>query len=151
VHGKPATKVENDYDPRAGDWVTAQSRYDAVAGQLRFRGVDVRDSSPDVAWALLLELLDEVSEDLVHFVGAGPLQSFIDVHGAAFADRLEAAARENERFRAAVLEVNLESGHLPPAVESRLVAAFGPRFELLPGQRPDGDGMAADPRERADA
>ena len=57
--------------------------------------------------------------------------------------------RENERFRAAVLEVNLEAGTLPSAVESRLVAAFGPRFALLP--RREADGAGADHPERMDA
>jgi hypothetical protein len=128
--------MENYYDPALGDWVTDWSRYEAIADQPRFRELEAVASNPEARWALLLELLAAVPEDVVHHVGAGPLESFIAAHGAAFVDQLKAAAAENERFRRAVLEVDLPAGLLPETVESRLVAAFGPRFELLPAIEP---------------
>jgi hypothetical protein len=129
-------EMENYYDPALGDWVTDWWRYEAIACQPRFRELEAVGSSPGARWALLLELLAAVPEDVVHLVGSGPLESFIATHGAAFVDELEAATLENERLRWAVLEVDLPAGLLPETVESRLVAAFGPRFELLPAIEP---------------
>jgi len=125
--------MENHYDEEDADWVTMASRYAAIEEQPRFRELDTHlYSHPHLAWPLLLELLAEVPDDLVFLVGCGPLETFINRHGAAFVDQLECEARENERFREAIVEVNLRQGKLPAPVESRLVAAFGRRFELLP-------------------
>ncbi|MFL5538826.1 MAG: DUF6869 domain-containing protein [Longimicrobiaceae bacterium] len=124
--------MENYYDHETGEWVTSWSRYIAIEEQPRYDGLRTLTDPPEVRWRLLLELLAEVPDDVVFHVGCGPLQNFIRAYGAAFVDQLEAAARDNERFRRAVIEVDLPAGALPEAVETRLVAAFGPRFELLP-------------------
>ena len=125
--------MENDYDHAAGDWVTSQSRYAAIASRPPFdRLHDLVYDDAAQAWPLLLALLAAVPEDVIHHVGAGPLETFVVRHGADFVDRIEGEAREDARFRRAVLEVNLREGELPPDVERRLVAAFGPRFALLP-------------------
>lgn len=130
----PEGDVENYYDHDTRRWVTAGSRYEAIANQPRFSALydPLIAAGPELTWTLILELLAEVPDDLVHMVGAGPLQNFIVTHGPAFVAEIEAAAKESERFRRCVIEVDLHSGELPPHVESRLVAAFGPRFALLP-------------------
>ena len=130
--------MENHYDSESGEWVTDGSRFDAIVDGPRFRELDrLLWSSPEAAWPLLLDLLAEVPADLVYQVGCGPLQSFVNAHGAAFVEQLTAQARESPRFREAVLEVDLRRGRLPEPVESRLVEAFGPRFVLLPELDPD--------------
>ena len=124
--------MDNYYDPDSGRWVTDWDRYTAVAEQPRFADLkSVLSAQPDRAWPILLDLLASVPEDTVHYVGAGPLESFINEHGSSFIAELEAEARSNSRFRSAVLEVNLERGALPAAIERRLMIAFGPQFKLL--------------------
>ena len=135
--------IDNWYDAERGDWVTADSRYQAVADDARFGTLDEDVLlRPDRAWPLLLALLAAVPEDVVDRVGCGPLETFVHLHGAAFATELEREARENPRFRAAVLNVELRQGVLPPAVEARFRDAFGPRFELSPEEGPEAEGGA---------
>jgi hypothetical protein len=128
--------MENYYDYELGDWVTDASRFAAVADQPRFALLRDYEGTPEQRWPLILELLEAVPEDTVHLVGSGPLDFFLGTSGEQFVEQLEAAARESERFRRAVLEVYLEAGRLPPEVEARLVAAFGPRFRLEPPPEP---------------
>lgn len=131
--------MENYYDYRTGEWVTSGSRYEAVARRPPYDELDdliILGDEPERAWRLILALLHAVDEDVVDYVGAGPLESFIWRYGAAFADEIEAAARDDERFRGALLDVNLTQGHLPPDVEARFMAAFGDRLRLLPAHDP---------------
>jgi hypothetical protein len=128
--------MENFYDHESGEWVTTASRYERILAEPRF--APIRDSEipgwpADRAWALILELLAAVPEDAIPYVGAGPLESFVVRHAPAFIDEIESELRRNARLRTAVVEVNLERGELPPAIESRIVAAFGPRFSLIEG------------------
>ena len=83
------------------------------------------------AWPVLLALLDTVPDDLLPFVGAGPLETFIVRHGPAYVSELVGEADRNPRLRRAVLNVNLPPGELPPAVEAQLRNAFGPEFRLF--------------------
>jgi hypothetical protein len=64
-------------------------------------------------------------------VGAGPLENFLHEHGPAFLDRIENELGHNPRLRRAVLEINLARNTFPPAIEARIIAAFGPQFTLL--------------------
>jgi len=124
--------MDNYYDPASGQWVTDWDRYNAVARQPRFADLDtLLFAQPDRAWTILLDLLASVPDDTIHYVGAGPLESFIRKHGFAFIAELEAEAHSNSRFRRAAIEVNLERKALPAPIEQRLVTAFGPRFKLL--------------------
>ena len=138
--------IDNGYDAERGDWVTTDSRYQAVADESRFATLDEDVLlRPDRAWPLLLALLAAVPEDVVDRVGCGPLETFIHLHGAAFAAELEREARENPRFREAVLNVELRQGALPAVVEARLRDAFGVRFELLPADASSAEGGAGAP------
>jgi hypothetical protein len=128
-----AEPIENYYDYELGDWVTDHSRYHAVADEPRFSALEEPvEISPELTWALILELLAAVPEDVTSMVGLGPLDTFVRWHGAAFVEELERGARDNPRFREAVLNVDLPRGYLPAEVEARLVAAFGPCFQLGP-------------------
>jgi hypothetical protein len=126
--------VENYYDHAARRWVTSGDRYQAVADQPRFAALSDWSlwDQPAKQWPLILDLLAAVPEDTVGCVGAGPLETFINGHADTFVEQLEAELPRNERLRRAVIEVNLEEGRFPPDIEARLLAAFGPRFRLLP-------------------
>jgi hypothetical protein len=124
--------MENYYDYAAGLWVTSDSRYEAIASQPPFDDLwEFNGSSPRHEWGLILLLLSILPDDLVSCLGCGPLENFINDHGAEFVVPIEAEARINSRFLRAVMNVNLQRGRLPAEVEARLLAAFGPRFELL--------------------
>jgi uncharacterized protein DUF6869 len=120
--------MDNYYEPATGRWVTAESRYDAIADQPRFRDIDLL--APEEAWPRILELLAAVPEDTVYFVGAGPLETFVRRHGGPFIGRIDREVRNNPRFRDAAREINLERGELPSVAEERLLAALGPGFRL---------------------
>src|SRR5690349_18360059 len=107
--------MDNYYDPATRSWVTAESRYAAVADQSRYR--ELFFLAPEQAWPLLLELLAAVPEDVLAYVGAGPLENFIVRYGAQFMDEIESEVRRNARFRDAALEVNLARGTLPDDAE----------------------------------
>lgn len=122
--------MDNYYDSSTGKWVTDWDRYQAIAGQPPF--VDLfLVPDPEEAWPLILELLRVVPEDTVHFVGSGPLESFVVAHGAAFVDRLVLEAARNPRLRVAAVEINLARGQLPDRIQAQLLDAFGQRFKLL--------------------
>src|SRR5215216_3703771 len=112
--------MDNYYDPQTGYWVTSGSRYDEIAEQPRFSELD--RLPPAQAWPRLLELLAAVPDDLVDYVGSGPLETFIVRHGAAFAPEIAARARADPRFLDAALNVNLARGELPEAAEAELLA-----------------------------
>src|SRR5471030_2261751 len=93
--------MDNYYDSGTGEWVTAWDRYRAVAGAPPFNVLDdplIIADQPELAWRLLLNLIRAVPEDTVECVGAGPLETFVTTHGAAFIDELENEARINPRF-----------------------------------------------------
>ena len=121
--------MDNYYDQASGRWVTAESRYAAIAHQPQFQDIDV--VPPERAWPLILELLAAVPGDVLAYVGAGPLEAFVVRHGGQFIDQIEHEVRRNPRLREAALEMNLARGTLPAVAEARLVAVLGPRFSLL--------------------
>jgi hypothetical protein len=123
---------ENYYDEASGQWVTHETRYTAIVSQPKYEKLNhLIYSDPELAWRLLLELVAETPDDLLGFVGAGPVETFIWQHGAGFIDQIEAEASTNARFRRAALEINLVRGELPADIESRIAAAIGGGFELL--------------------
>jgi uncharacterized protein DUF6869 len=122
--------MDNYYEYSTGEWVTDWDRYRAIADQPQFADLFDNPDSEE-AWSLILDLLAAVPEDTVHFVGSGPLESFVNAHGTAFIDRLVSEAARNARFRRAALEINLARGRLPDSIEAQLLHAFGPRFKLL--------------------
>ena len=56
------------------------------------------------------------------FVAAGPLEDLIRMHSLTFIDRIEVAARDDERFRKAVSGVWAE---VPPDIDDRLMRVIG--------------------------
>jgi hypothetical protein len=125
--------MDNYYDHTTGEWVTDWTRYEAVLAEPRFSSI--RDNAfqswpADRVWDLLIALLHAVPRDTVHHVGAGPLENLIYSRGTELIDRLESDLLGDQRLQAAIIEVNLARGTLPPAIGARLVAAAGPKFSL---------------------
>src|SRR5262245_31441115 len=123
--------MDNYYDQASGQWVTDSSRYEAVLREERFAPIREHEFgllAVDEQWAMILGLLARVPEDTVPLVGAGPLEDFIHRHAPTFLDRIESELRRNPRLQRAVLEINLDRGTFAPAIEARIVTAFGPQF-----------------------
>jgi hypothetical protein len=82
---------------------------------------EAAENDPELAWSVISRVLaDSPTHDLVEATAAGPLEGLLREHGAAFIDRVEAAALSNEAWRAA-----LRIARFPPAedlVTQRLFA-----------------------------
>ena len=125
--------MDNYYDSERHEWVTAQSRYSAVATDERLDAI--RDALFDDrarAWTLILQLIADVPEDTVGFVGAGPLEDLVVRSAAEFIEQIEREYAQSSRFRAALGEIWLARGALPAEIEERLAKLLGPGFEFLP-------------------
>lgn len=124
--------MDNYYDDERGVWVTAESRYSAVATQERLDAIWAALSTDGArAWTLILRLLADLPEDTVNFLGAGPLEEFVRLRAAEFIEQIEREHARNPRFRTALFEIWLERGELAPEVEQRLLHLLGPGFEFL--------------------
>ena len=63
----------------------------------------ILEGAPEIAWELIVELIDRApSDDSLSFFAAGPLEDLLSKDGPAFIDRVEGRAATNERFRRAV-------------------------------------------------
>lgn len=126
-------RVDNYYDHERGEWVTAESRYSAVATEERIDAI--REALSDDrarAWTLILQLIADAPEDTVPYAGAGPLEDFVCRCAPEFIEQIEHEHAQNPRFREALFEIWLTRGKLPTDVEARLARLLGPRFEFFP-------------------
>jgi uncharacterized protein DUF6869 len=124
--------IDNYYDDERGEWVTAESRYQAVATEERRDAIyHALYDEPRKAWGLILDLLAEIPEDTVDLLGAGPLEDFVRRYAATFITEIEAEAAHNPRFRSALLEIWLPRGELPKDIEARVAGAAGPTFRFF--------------------
>lgn len=125
----------NTYDPETGLWTTDGDRYDAIIDRPEFASLDDEiHGDPERAWPHLLQLIGEIDDELLEFAGAGPLETFVTHHAAAFIDRIEARAREDGRFRECLSRIWLTDGHLDAGVQQRLVDATEGRVIVLPDE-----------------
>ena len=65
--------MDNYYDSATGEWVTDWTRYQAVLAQPRFAAIadkSVLSWPPRDAFDCVLELLEAVPDDTVHYVGS---------------------------------------------------------------------------------
>lgn len=80
---------------------------------------------PEEAWRLILALVERAPDAALGFVAAGPIEDLIFGRGAEFADRIEAEARQNPRFRVA-LDMTWGWDQLSDAVRDRLLPLLSP-------------------------
>lgn len=60
---------------------------------------DVVHYEPEIAWPAILQILtNELTEDQIAVLAAGPLEDLLGVHGLQFIDRIEREAEQNSRF-----------------------------------------------------
>lgn len=98
-----------DVENLAGAWVRLQENWWAH-GALD----DAAERDEELAWSVICRVLaDSPTKDVLEVTAAGPLEDLLRAHGAAFIDRVEAAARASETWREALRIVRL-----PPAYDS---------------------------------
>jgi hypothetical protein len=80
---------------------------------------------PDFVWAFLLDVLATISDGALTMFGCGDLEDFCWAASDRFIDRIEEAARNNARFRAALACVWPGGDTIPPEIYQRIRAAAG--------------------------
>jgi len=80
---------------------------------------DACTEEPEVAWPAILQILQrELTEDQTAMLAAGPLETLLCWHGAAFVDRIEQAAERNQRLNH--LLGGVWRSDMPPEVWDRI-------------------------------
>jgi hypothetical protein len=96
--------------------------------------VDQRTREPgdaQDAWALVLALIEQASDDLLDIVAAGPLENLVAAFAPALIERIEAQAAQDATFRCCLEMVWLGVGDLPADIEERVIKASGGRIRPL--------------------
>ena len=86
---------------------------------------NVTEVDAEWAWQFLRSLVDATPEDDLGMVGAGELEHFCKVASVGFIERIEAAAQEDAKFRAALRSVWPGGTVIPAPVYQRIRVAAG--------------------------
>ena len=86
------------------------------------------------AWHLVQSLVSAADETSLGYVAAGPLEDLVTAHGVVLINELEAAARQDPKFRECLGHIWLSEGELPPEILARVVRASGGRIKPLPAR-----------------
>ena len=82
--------------------------------------VHLIEDEPDVAWSLLLGLIERAPDDhALGWVAAGPLEDLLCKRGPEFIDQVEVLARDDERFRKCLTDVRGRN-EMEPGVYARM-------------------------------
>lgn len=93
--------------------------------------LEMADRNPERLWPLLIELVERSpSDEVLHFVAAGPLEDLVGWHGERFIDRLEKRAIHSERFHFALRGI-WGWERFPKSVRDRLLAVLKPNWNEL--------------------
>jgi hypothetical protein len=125
----------NSPDLAADGWKVDAARYTEVADRPEFEPcADIHQiiNHPEAAWGSLLALLDALDDQLLHYAGAGPLESIVIRHAARFIDRIEERAHNDERFRHALACIWLQEGDMPAEIQRRLLDVTDGAISVLP-------------------
>ena len=83
----------------------------------------VRGPTAERAWEMVVALVRSASDEGLEYVGAGPVEDLVCIHGAALIDWIDGEARRDPRFRETLASVWLMVEEIPEAVLARLQAA----------------------------
>jgi hypothetical protein len=100
------------------------------------------------AWEVMLAVVRTAPDDRLSVIGAGPLEDFIETHGAHTLDDIVREARDDARFREALSSMWLVREDFSPAVLARLLEVTGHRIEVA--DQASIDAAQIDPLGRAD-
>jgi hypothetical protein len=88
-------------------------------------GEIVRGPDAERAWELVVALVRSAPDDRLEYVGAGPVEDFVETHGAALVDWIVGEARRDPRFRAALASIWLVAEETPADVLARFQEVTG--------------------------
>ena len=115
------------------EWAAAWLRYDSAHRKEDFWAWDELTwtviDAPERAWPVIIELVKQGTDDQLGAVGAGPIESLVENHAAAFIDRIEAQAIGDPRFQEALASIWLNKWNQDPSLIARVVAASGDQIE----------------------
>jgi hypothetical protein len=86
-------------------WFAEWERDPPVYGNASKLLADLIEVRPDEAWERILALVAHAREESLCYVGAGPLEDLLSLHGRAIIGRVEAAAANDPRFAACLATV----------------------------------------------
>ena len=110
------------------DWFAEHAPDSPIYGWATELLVHVTEDEPEVAWDLVLGLVERAPEDeALGWVAAGPLEDLLCHHGPELIDRVEALARSDPRFRRCLARV-WGSDRMEPSVYERMCL-------VAPGER----------------
>jgi hypothetical protein len=82
------------------DWFSEWAPEKPIYGWATELLVHLTEDEPEVAWGLILDLIERApDDDALGWVAAGPLEDLLCHHGAELIDRVEALASADARFR----------------------------------------------------
>src|SRR5262245_36362678 len=91
---------------------------------------DVVRADARAGWNLVLAMVTAVPDELLGYVGVGPLEHIIDNHADVVIDKVVKEAASDPRFRGALCNSWFIHGALPPHAERKLVDATGGEIRI---------------------
>jgi hypothetical protein len=105
------------------DWFVEWAPDTPIYGWATELLVHLIDDEPDMAWDLILGLVERAPDvDALSWVAAGPLEDLLCHHGVEFIDRAEARAASNIRFKQCLAGVS-DSNRMDSEVYARICVA----------------------------
>ena len=87
------------------------------------------------AWAALLELVARAPDELLDYIGAGPVEDLVRAHPEEFVVRMAEQAKLDPRFNEALSCIWLGQGTMPGEMEQILQKATDHRIYIVPKSR----------------
>lgn len=114
--------------PSISDLAAAYHRYGATRADADFWAWErvteiVRGPAAELAWELVTSLVRSTVDERLEYVGAGPVEDLVCIHGVTLIDWIEGESRRDPRFREALASIWLVAEEIPHDVLSRLQAA----------------------------
>jgi hypothetical protein len=85
----------------------------------------IRGPAAERAWELVSTLVRTAPDELLEYIGAGPVEDLVNRHGAALIEKIEDEAKRDPRFREALASIWLVADDINHDVLSRLQAVTG--------------------------
>ncbi|MEP6994935.1 MAG: DUF6869 domain-containing protein [Acidobacteriota bacterium] len=107
------------------DWFAERAPDSPIYGWATELLVHLTEDEPEVAWELVLGLLERATDDeSLGWISAGPLEDLLCEHGLELVDHVEARAGSDPRFKKSLAGVG-GSDRMDPDVYARVRAAAG--------------------------
>ena len=101
----PSSRAEfEQYQQQITERVRSNPHTDATDDMFSF----IHDQ-PELAWDLLLKIVERADESALHLLGAGDLETFVSINAESFAERIEREIRSSAKIRTAFESLDIGS------------------------------------------